>query len=250
MASSEEVIKKLILDYVSDKHYVRNNTIQVYWDYRDRIEDSESLKEICEAGIEHFADTFDEAMYEFMYRNDWDLDQWNYIFQDLDFNDCVETAFENGDITEEDYNYYESLDFSDIRDIVQDNISLDMDPNHFNCDVVITLFFDGHYSENYLDSLISDSGDHEDFYMFDEEGGLLPTGSDGYYYVIIQADAYKFYEIYKQFKTDGKSLTDEIVLTNCDIAIGDEDDIIASNKTVVLNKKMIRELDFMSAEIT
>ena len=248
MASSKEVIKKLILDYVSDKHYVRNNTIQVYWDYRDHIEDFESLKEICNAGIEHFADTFDEAMYEFMYRNDWDLDQWSYIFQDLDFDNCVEDAFENGDITEEDYNYYKSLDYSDVRDIVQDNLNLDMDPNHFNCDVTMTLRFDGYYSENYLDSLISDSEDHEDFYTFDEEGGLLPT--DNYYYVIIQTDAYKFYEIYKQYKANGKSLTGEIVLTNCDIAIGDEDDITATNKTVVLNKKMIRELDDMYAEIT
>ena len=248
MPSPKEVIEKLILDYVSDKHYVHNNTIEVYWNYRDRIEDSESLKEICKSGVEHFADTFDEAMYEFMYRNDWDVDQWNYIFQDLDIDSCVEDAFENGDITEEEYNYYESLDYSDIRDIVQDNLDLDMDPNHFNCDVTITLRFDGHYSENYLDSLISDSEDHEDFYTFDEEGGLLPT--DSYYYVIIQADAYKFYEIYKQYITDGDKLTGEIVLTNCDIAIGEDDDIVACDKTVVLNKKMIRELDDMSAEIT
>lgn len=246
MANSEEIIKNLILNYVKDERYVRNNTIDINWDYRVAIDDLSTLTDICDIGISNGVETFDDAMLDYMYQNDWDLEQWHYIFDNLDFDGRVETALENGEISDEDFEYYQSLDFSDIRDIIQDNIDLDLNPDHFNCDVVITLRFDGQYSENYLDSLISDSGDHEDFYMFDEEGGLLPT--EKYYYVIISTDAYKFYEIYRHYQTDGKLLTGEIVLTNCDIAIGDEDDIVASNKTVVLNKRMIRQLDDISAE--
>ena len=247
MANSEEIIKNLILNYVKNEHYVHNNTIDVYWDYRDCIEDMDSLKEVCDIGVSNDVETFDDAMLDYMYQYGWDLDHWRYIFENLDFNECVETALENGEISDEDFEYYQSLDFSDIRDIIQDNIVLDMNPDHFNCDVVITLSFAGQYSENYLDRVISGSNDDEDFYTFDEYGGLDYTDI---YYVIIQADAYKFYEIYKQYKTDGKSLTDEIILTNCDIAIGDEDNIAASNKTIFLNKRMIRQLDDISAEFT
>ena len=246
MANSEEIIKNLILNYVRNEHYVHNNTIDIYWDYRDTIDDLDTLTDICDIGISNDVETFDDAMIDYMCQNGWDLEQWDYIFENLDFDGCVETALENGEISDEDFEYYQSLDFSDIRELVEDNIALDMNPDHFNCDVIITLRFDGEYAENYLDRVVSDANDDEDFYTFDEEGRLLQT--DSYYYVIIQTDAYKFYEIYKQYKTDGESLTGEIVLTNCDIAIGDEDDIAASNKTVVLNKRMIRQLDDISAE--
>ena len=248
MANSEEIIKNLILNYVKNEHYVHNNAIDVYWDYGDAIEDVSTLEDICDVGMHNDVETFDDAMLDYMYQNDWDLDQWHYIFDNLDFNECVETALENGEISDEDFEYYQSLDFSDIRDIIQDNIDLDMNPDHFNCDVVITLRFDGQYSENYLDRVISDSDNAKDFYTFDEDGNLAST--DSYYYVILNTDAYKFYELYKHYHTNGRNMTDQIILTNCDIAIGDEDDIVAQNKTIVLNKKMIRELDDMSAEIT
>lgn len=241
MTDSKEVIKNLILDYIKNEHYVRDNTIQVYWTYRDAIEDVTTLEEICDVGMRNGVETFDDAMIDYMCENDWDIDQWHYIFENFDIDSYVQEALENGDISEEDYEYYESLDYADVQEIVTDNINLDMDPNHFNCDVIITLRFDGQYSENYLNRIISDSDDAKDFYTFDEDGYLSST--DSYYYVVFDTDAYKFYELYRHYHTNGRNMTDQIVLTNCDIAIGDEDNVVASNKTVTLNKKLMRELD-------
>ena len=243
MVSSEEVIKKLILEYVENRFNVHNNAIQVYWDYRDRIEDSDSLREVYEIGVSCDDETFDGAMLDFMYEHNWEIEQWDNIFENLDFDECMQIALEDGRISEEDFEYYESLDFSDIRDIVQENFDLDLDPDHFNCDVIVTLRFDGHYSDNYFNRLVSD--DNEDFYTFDDEGRL--KSPDSYYFVSISTDAYKFYELYKQYNSDTSPC--EIVFTNCDIAINDEDEVVAYNKTVVFNRRLIRELDDLDVRI-